>query len=107
MPPKNRIHYIRNRFRNRDSLHKRERAIDQLRYQYRSDPKTSVKLDFMNNSSAAEYDFITFVNKKELREMALTKPVDSIKPLIFKNEDEGAELRMNFLLDITPDASID
>src|SRR5699024_4870009 len=34
----------------------------------RSDPKTSVKLDFMNNSSAAEYDFITFVNKKELRE---------------------------------------
>ncbi len=29
--------------------------------------------------------------------MALTKPVDSIKPLIFKNEDEGAELRMNFL----------
>ena len=36
--------------------------------------------------------------------MALTKPVDSIKPLIFKNEDEGAELRMNFLLDITPDA---
>lgn len=73
----------------------------------RSDPKTSVKLDFMNNSSAAEYDFITFVNKKELREMALTKPVDSIKPLIFKNEDEGAELRMNFLLDITPDADIE
>ena len=39
--------------------------------------------------------------------MALTKPADSIKPLIFKNEDEGAELRMNFLLDITPDADIE
>ncbi len=39
--------------------------------------------------------------------MALTKPVDSIEPLIFKNEDEGAELRMNFLLDITPDADIE
>ena len=37
----------------------------------------------------------------------LTKPVDSIKPLIFKKEDEGAELRMNFLLDITPDADIE
>ena len=73
----------------------------------RSDPKTSVKLDFMNNSSAADYDFITFVDKKELREMALTQTSDSIKSLIFKEEDDGAELRMNFLLDITPDARIE
>lgn len=73
----------------------------------RSDPKTTIKLDFMNNSSAAEYDFITFVDKKKLREMALTQPADSIKPLIFNEEDEGAELRMNFLLDITPDANIE
>lgn len=54
----------------------------------RSDPKTSVKLDFMNNSSAAEYDFTSFVNKKELRE-GTTKPVDSIKPLIFKTKTKG------------------
>lgn len=73
----------------------------------RSDPKTSVKLDFMNNSSAADYDFIMFVNKKELQKMALSKPTDSIKPLVFKNKEEGAELRMNFLLDITPDANIE
>lgn len=73
----------------------------------RSDPKTSVKLDFMNNSSAADYDFITFVDKKKLREMALTAPADSIRPLIFKDEDDGAELRINFLLDITPDARIE
>ncbi|MCD7851950.1 MAG: translocation/assembly module TamB [Parabacteroides sp.] len=73
----------------------------------RSDSKTSVKLDFMNNSSAADYDFITFVDKKKLREMALTAPADSIRPLIFKDEDDGAELRMNFLLDITPDARIE
>ena len=73
----------------------------------RSDPKTSVKLDFMNNSSAADYDFITFVDKKKLREIARTAPADSIKPLIFKDEDDGAELRMNFLLDITPDARIE
>lgn len=72
-----------------------------------SNPKTSVKLDFMNNSSAAEYDFITFVDKKKLREMALTQPADSIKPLVFQDTDEGAELRMNFLLDITPDADIE
>lgn len=72
-----------------------------------SEPKTSVKLDFMNNSTAADYDFITFVDKRKLREMALTQPTDSIKPLIFKEEDEGAEMRMNFLLDITPDAEIE
>ena len=73
----------------------------------RSDPKTSVKLDFMNNSSAADYDFITFRDKKKLREIGRTAPADSIKPLIFQDEDDGAQLRMDFLLDITPDARIE
>ena len=72
-----------------------------------SSPKTDIKLDFMNNSTAEDYDFITFINKKELQEIAQSQPVDSIKPLIFKEENEGAEMRMNFLLDITPEANID
>ena len=73
----------------------------------RSDPKTDITLDFMNNSSAAEYDFITFVNKKELAQQVAVAGSDSIRKVIFApKEDEGAELRMNFLLDITPDADI-
>ncbi|MDO4755908.1 MAG: translocation/assembly module TamB domain-containing protein, partial [Parabacteroides sp.] len=73
-----------------------------------SAPKTSIQLDFMNNSTALEYDFITFVDKKKLHEQSLTEPADSLKTLIFTNhEEETAELRMNFLLDITPDAKIE
>lgn len=73
----------------------------------RNDPKTAIRLDFMNKSSAAEYDFVTFVNKKELAQQALTIGTDSIKKsFLANNEEEGAELRMNFLLDITPEADI-
>ena len=70
-------------------------------------PKTSIKLDFMNNSSAMDYNFITFVDKKKLQEIASTQPTDSIKTYIYKEEKRGAEMRMNFLLDITPDANIE
>ena len=72
-----------------------------------SAPKTAIKLDFMNNSSAMEYDFISFVDKKKLEEMTLEQPSDSIKTYIYKEEKEGAEMRMNFLLDITPNANIE
>lgn len=72
----------------------------------RNDPQTSIKLDFINNSSAAEYDFITFVNKKELQQIAQTQSSDTIRPIFFQ-EEERAEMRMNLLLDITPDADIE
>lgn len=72
----------------------------------RNDPRTAIKLDFINNSSAAEYDFITFIDKKKLKEMAETQPADSIRPILFQ-EEERAEMRMNLLLDITPDADIE
>lgn len=74
----------------------------------RNDPKTAVTLDFMNNTSAADYDFITFVDKKKLQESVTnsTLPHDSLK-IASNIEDEGAELRMNFLLDITPEADIE
>lgn len=75
----------------------------------RSDPKTNIYLNFMNNSSAAEYDFITFVDKKKLKQSIEdgTLSVDSIQIPVLSNENEGAELCMNFLLDITPEANIE
>lgn len=75
----------------------------------RNDSKTNINLDFMNNSSAADYDFITFINQKEFAEQSKMMSRDSIKKTLLLNgnkEDEGAELRMNFLLDITPEANI-
>ena len=32
----------------------------------KSEPKTAIYLDFMNNNSATDYDFITFVDKKQV-----------------------------------------
>lgn len=71
----------------------------------KSEPKTAIYLDFMNNNSATDYDFITFVDKSKL---AANVDSTSTHPLNIVHEtDEGAELRMNFLLDITPDADIE
>lgn len=74
----------------------------------RNDPKTAITLDFINNTTAAEYDFITFVDKKQLKESIANGTIspDSLK-MAATNEEEGAEMRMNFLLDITPDANIE
>lgn len=72
----------------------------------RSDPKTTVTLDFMNNTTAADYDFITFIDKKKMQEAAANGTSDSLR-LADNEEEEGAEMRMNFLLDITPDANIE
>ena len=68
---------------------------------------TALTLDFINNTTAADYDFITFVDKKQPRAAAAdtaSAPKDSITRVF---ADNGAEMRMNFLLDITPDAKID
>lgn len=71
----------------------------------KSEPKTAIYLDFMNKNSATDYDFITFVDKSKL---AANVDSTSTHPLNIVHEtDEGAELRMNFLLDITPDADIE
>ncbi|MCC8197681.1 MAG: translocation/assembly module TamB domain-containing protein [Tannerellaceae bacterium] len=72
----------------------------------RSEPKTSVSLNFMSGSRAAEYDFITFVDKNKLAAGNNSIPTDSI-PTPLLATDESAELRMNFLLDITQDANIE
>ena len=70
-----------------------------------SAPKTSIYLDFMNNNSATDYDFITFIDKDSL--IAENDSLKDAKINIAPANDEGAELRMNFLLDITPDAHIE
>lgn len=72
----------------------------------RSEPKTSINLNFMTNSASEEYDFITFVDKNKLLSSTDSIPADSLNRVRFVN-NEGAEYRMNFLLDITPDANIE
>ncbi|MDR1200167.1 MAG: translocation/assembly module TamB [Tannerellaceae bacterium] len=70
-------------------------------------PKTSVSLDFMSNSSAEEYNFITFVNKDSI----LHNSPDSTKKELFYNPlaltDESAEVRIKLNLDVNPDAGIE
>lgn len=71
----------------------------------RSDAKTSVGFNFMTSSASTEYDFITFIDKSD--SLAATQSTDTvIRPRIMTTES-GAELRMNFLVDITPDATIE
>ena len=71
----------------------------------RSEPKTSVSLDFMSNSTASDYDFITFVDKSKAEKDTLAS-IESgkIAPVA---DNDGTEIRMNFLLDVTPDANIE
>lgn len=70
-------------------------------------PKTFVSLDFMSNSSAEEYNFITFIDKDTV---GGNNP-DSIKNKLHNNplalDDEGAEVRINLNLDLNPDANIE
>lgn len=70
----------------------------------RSEHRTEVALNFMKNSASDEYNFITFVDKKQ--QAADSAATDSIK-LLLPAINEGAEMKMNFLLDVTPDATID
>lgn len=73
----------------------------------RSDPKTAITLNFMDES-ASEYDFINFVNKKEIQQQAAEAKNDSVrKTLITHKTDDATEYKMNFLFDVTPDATID
>lgn len=71
----------------------------------RNEPNTSVYLNFMGNSKAADYDFIKFIDKSQMEQVVQSANVlDSINRI---NDEESAELRMNFLLDITPTANIE
>ena len=74
-----------------------------------NNPKTAITLDFINNTTAADYDFITFVDNRHQKDTLATAEKasrDSIKEPI-RNGEGGTEMRMNFMLDVTPDAKID
>ncbi len=74
-----------------------------------SAPKTMLNLNFMGASRASEYDFITFVDKNALALIDSTS-TDSTALAARNNingSDEGSEIRMNMMLDITPDANVE
>lgn len=72
----------------------------------RSAPRSNITLNFMDGSSATEYDFITFIDKKNPAPELINSSLNQIKPISLQSTD-GAELRMNFQLDMTPDANIE
>jgi hypothetical protein len=73
----------------------------------RSEPKTSVGFNFMSNSSATEYDFITFIDKnKVLEDIPDTTQSMPEKGITFQNNEE-VEIRINALLDVTADSNIE
>ncbi len=72
-----------------------------------SGPKTSIGFNFMTNTASDEYSFITFVDKSRATGIdSLLNGGNGGAQTSFPTE-EGAELRMNFLVDITPDATIE
>lgn len=70
-----------------------------------SEPKTAVTLNFMTSSASDQYDFITFINRDSIA-AADALSSDSLSRPQFVT-DTGAEIRMNFLLDVTPEATIE
>lgn len=72
-----------------------------------SEPKSHIILDFMNNNTAEEYDFITFIDRSKLAATRDSARKDSLHTVPLFDKEEGAELRMNFQVDLTPDATIE
>ena len=74
-----------------------------------SAPSTIMNFNFMGASKASEYDFITFVDKKALLlqdSVAIDSTAIATQNDLIVN-DEGTEIRMNMMLDITPDATVE
>lgn len=65
----------------------------------RTEPGTAVSFNFMGSSTANAYDFITFSDRRE--------PEAAVKETAAQAQDEGTELRVNFTLDVTPDAGLE
>jgi len=69
----------------------------------RSAPNSTVTFNFMTSSTALEHDFITFVDRSKTN----FTTTDSVgRNTIAIPTSNGAEIRMNLLVDITPDATI-
>lgn len=74
-----------------------------------SAPNTAMNFNFMGANKASEYDFISFVDKSALLKDSTTVAADSVLVADQNdtNDEEGTEIRMNILLDITPDAKVE
>jgi hypothetical protein len=72
----------------------------------RSNPKTSIGFNFMENNEVDNYDFIVFRNPKQAN-----SSIQSETPLPIQNvnqpEGNNTEYRINCMIDVTPDAQIE
>jgi hypothetical protein len=82
-------------------IHGNERTID-FDVNMRTEPRTSVSFNFMGNSTATAYDFISFKDRNAPQDTVRHIPLPIPPP-----EEEGTELRMNFTLDVTADANLE
>jgi hypothetical protein len=71
----------------------------------RSNPKTAVGFNFMNNNEVDNYDFIIFKTPADLIDVS-----DSERPINTQAanvSDNGTEYRINCMIEVTPDAHIE
>lgn len=85
------------------SLRGNERLIH-INANMRSDRNTKVGFNFANGSSAEEYDFIRFKDNPAVKDSVLT---GAIAPSANEGDNEGTEIRINIVADITPDAKLE
>ncbi len=77
----------------------------------RTDEKTNITLNFMEQSDIAEYNFISFISKKE-KEPESSATLDRIfsqftNQPIYMHSESGTNLKFNLQLTATPDATIE
>ena len=74
----------------------------------RTDERTKITLNFMEQRDVAEYNFINFVSKKDSDPTTLDKIFSQFtnKPIYIRSES-GTDLNFNLQLTATPDATIE
>ena len=70
----------------------------------RSNANTNIVLDFMSGSKSSSFDFITYVSPKDSLPDVVDEALNQVNPL---NTKLGVDLRMNFQVEMTPEASIE
>ena len=85
------------------SLRGNERLIH-INANMRSDRNTKVGFNFANGSSAEEYDFIHFKDNPAVKDSVLT---GAIAPSANEGDNEGMEIRINIVANITPDTKLE
>ncbi len=90
-------------------IHGNEKIVN-IDVNMQSAPKSAISFNFMGANNVTEYDFISFVNKKEklLQDsIAADSTLIAASPNPVNGDNEGSEIRMNMMLDITPDATVE